>query len=85
MFCAVSIRWVQFDYDNIQICYFVLFSRGGVIGAIKGPKCGLQGHLQHYGCWLIAVGSFPGHCEVKFYAGVIKALSCINIDAVVRL
>jgi len=33
----------------------------------------------------MAVGSFPGHCQGKFYAGVIVAPSCIDIVAVVRL
>ena len=31
------------------------------------------------------MGSFPGHCEGKFYAGVMIAPFCINIRAVVRL
>ena len=35
----------------VALCYFFVSDAGlgcgGVIGAIKGPKCGLQGHLQH--------------------------------------
>jgi len=39
----------------VALCYFLFISdavlnRGAVNGSIKGPKCGLQGYLQHYSC-----------------------------------